>query len=250
MENQGITNPVNTETSAVAAILAEYEIFKKNYENDSLVQAMASQLARLAGASIGAGVPQSSPGEGEATPAPVSVVTAMADYLRVCSSGGMPQEQLTTIEAAVAQAQDLGYFALLRAPAGLDSSDVERLLYVGRVLRAVADEGQDIPLGDMWSEVVCAGGTIKRVLNILEEDAPRLGLSAAAMLPAAGQPARSVVHEGWKEAAVAWEVCASIHRSFAKGRDAVFKTRQSDFVRHAASARARYFALARIPDAT
>lgn len=36
----------------------------------------------------------------------------------------------------------------------------------------------------------------------------------------------------WREAAKAWSVCASIHQTFGKGRDAVFKTRQSDFTRH------------------
>lgn len=42
---------------------------------------------------------------------------------------------------------------------------------------------------------------------------------------------------GWLEAAVAWEVCASIHRSYAKGKDAVFNTRQGDYVRHGDDAR-------------
>ena len=42
------------------------------------------------------------------------------------------------------------------------------------------------------------------------------------------------------EAAVAWEVCASIHREFAKGRDGVFTTRQADFIRHAEEARAMH----------
>lgn len=44
--------------------------------------------------------------------------------------------------------------------------------------------------------------------------------------------------DGWKEAAIAWEVCASIHRQWAKGKDALFSTRQADFVRHADEARA------------
>ncbi len=43
---------------------------------------------------------------------------------------------------------------------------------------------------------------------------------------------------GWKEATIAWEVCASIHRQWAKGKDALFSTRQADFVRHAETARA------------
>ena len=44
---------------------------------------------------------------------------------------------------------------------------------------------------------------------------------------------------GWLEAAIAWEVCASLHRQYCKGKDALFTTRQSDFVKHAEDARAR-----------
>lgn len=47
------------------------------------------------------------------------------------------------------------------------------------------------------------------------------------------------VKDGWKEAAIAWEVCASLHREFCKGRDPLFKVRQSDFVKHAEDARTR-----------
>jgi hypothetical protein len=43
--------------------------------------------------------------------------------------------------------------------------------------------------------------------------------------------------DGWVEAAIAWAVCASIHRKYAKGKDPFFKTRQADFVRHAEDAR-------------
>ena len=42
---------------------------------------------------------------------------------------------------------------------------------------------------------------------------------------------------GWLEAAVAWEVCASLHRKFCKGKDALFSTRQADYVRHAEDSR-------------
>ena len=45
--------------------------------------------------------------------------------------------------------------------------------------------------------------------------------------------------EGWKEAAIAWEVCASIHEKWAKGKDALYSTRHADFVKHAADARAK-----------
>lgn len=59
------------------------------------------------------------------------------------------------------------------------------------------------------------------------------------VLRAAHSPASGVVErEGWKEAAIAWEVCASLHRQWAKGKDALFTTRQTDFVKHAADARA------------
>lgn len=46
--------------------------------------------------------------------------------------------------------------------------------------------------------------------------------------------------EGWKEAAIAWSVCASVHAGFSKGKDPFFSTRQSDFVRHEANARALF----------
>lgn len=52
----------------------------------------------------------------------------------------------------------------------------------------------------------------------------------------ATQPAPSVP-DGWKEAAIAWEVCASIHREYGKGKDPFFNTRQGDFVKHANDAR-------------
>lgn len=43
---------------------------------------------------------------------------------------------------------------------------------------------------------------------------------------------------GWKEAAIAWEVCASIHRKYAKGKDALFTARQADYIKHTEDARA------------
>lgn len=44
--------------------------------------------------------------------------------------------------------------------------------------------------------------------------------------------------KGWEEAVIAWSVCASIHREYCKGSDPFFTTRQNDFVRHEANARA------------
>jgi len=43
--------------------------------------------------------------------------------------------------------------------------------------------------------------------------------------------------DGWKEAAIAWEVCASIHEKWAKGKDALYSTRHADFEKHADDAR-------------
>jgi hypothetical protein len=53
--------------------------------------------------------------------------------------------------------------------------------------------------------------------------------------------------DGWKEAAIAWEVCASIHREYAKGKDPFYSTRQADFVRHAEEARTAYAAAPQQP---
>lgn len=50
-------------------------------------------------------------------------------------------------------------------------------------------------------------------------------------------------HEGWKEATIAWSVCASLHREYCKGKDPFFKTRQADFIKHENEARAKYLAL-------
>ncbi len=61
--------------------------------------------------------------------------------------------------------------------------------------------------------------------------------------PAVGAPLerhvrpRSANTNGWLEAAIAWEVCASIHASYAKGKDALFTTRHADFVKHADDSR-------------
>jgi hypothetical protein len=42
---------------------------------------------------------------------------------------------------------------------------------------------------------------------------------------------------GWLEAAIAWEVCASIHKTFAKGKDALYTTHHGDFVKRADDSR-------------
>ena len=37
----------------------------------------------------------------------------------------------------------------------------------------------------------------------------------------------------WLDASLAWRICASVHREFARGKDSLFNTRQADFLRHA-----------------
>lgn len=48
---------------------------------------------------------------------------------------------------------------------------------------------------------------------------------------------RESEQRGWKEAAIAWEVCRSIHERFAKKKDALYSTRHADFEKHANDAR-------------
>lgn len=46
-------------------------------------------------------------------------------------------------------------------------------------------------------------------------------------------------HDGYKEAAIAWAVCASIHREYAKGRDPLYTTRQADYTKAHEAARTK-----------
>ena len=46
--------------------------------------------------------------------------------------------------------------------------------------------------------------------------------------------------DGWEEATIAWSVCASIHREYAKGKDPFYATRQADYVKHEIAAREKY----------
>ena len=43
--------------------------------------------------------------------------------------------------------------------------------------------------------------------------------------------------EGWRRAALAWEVCASLHLSFCKKTDPFFQTRQTGLAKRAKDAR-------------
>jgi len=69
-------------------------------------------------------------------------------------------------------------------------------------------------------------------------EAKAKNLTAADIFPGVAERLKAA-DSGWLEAAVAWEVCASIHEKFAKGKDALYTTRHADFVQHAADARAK-----------
>ncbi len=51
---------------------------------------------------------------------------------------------------------------------------------------------------------------------------------------------RKIPTSGWLEAAIAWEVCASMHQEYCKGKDPFYTTRHADFVGHAEECRREY----------
>lgn len=57
-------------------------------------------------------------------------------------------------------------------------------------------------------------------------------------------------YEGWKEAAIAWAVCSSIHHEYAKGKDALYSTRHQDYERYQEDARRQAFALQELNELT
>lgn len=224
--------------TTVAAILAEYEVFKANYANDSLVQAMAAKLAELQTA----GPTQLRHSDqakmmGTMLESAATVNGARAAWDKYREGAPLPPEDAFVFAAGYMA----GYADAPEKASAINNSDRERLLYVARVLRSVADVGAAAPIGSLVEEAVAAAGTIKLVLEINDEDCQALGLTPASSTD--GLPARSPLMAGWKEAAIAWRVCASIHESFAKGKDALFKTRQADFVRHANAAKKAYFTI-------
>jgi hypothetical protein len=111
----------------------------------------------------------------------------------------------------------------------IEVSDREQLLYIGRVLRAIADLGRDSTLGALWSEAVIGARTIRRVLGISNAEGVSLGLEPSPEPGSPGSIALGALMAGWQEAAVGWGSCASIHRAFARGKDPLFATRQQEF---------------------
>jgi hypothetical protein len=48
--------------------------------------------------------------------------------------------------------------------------------------------------------------------------------------------------DGWAQATLAWQTCASIHATYAKGKDPLFTARQKDFIDNTERARQKYLA--------
>jgi len=249
MSNQiANSTPVASEqASTIAVLLDEYKASKKTYAKDPLVQAMAAELARLAGMTpdvvIETAYPESE--EPKAEQVQADIVGPLSGYLRVCRSGGMSKKASDAVLTSVSHAQELGYFELLRAPASLDGYDRERILNAGRVLRWIADWGTTEPLDEhMVHEAATAVRLLTLVLGLSRDDSGAHGLADAALPAAAnGTTALGALAMGWRNAAAAWDVCASIHRTYAQKKDALYTTRQHDFLRHAADARAKVSAL-------
>ena len=85
------------------------------------------------------------------------------------------------------------------------------------------------------------GGLNYKNFGRMVEDEVRKQMTAEAihmqMAAMSGIGSNNNNDNGWLEAAIAWEVCASLHRQYCEGKDDLFTTRQSDFVKHAENAR-------------
>ena len=121
-------------------------------------------------------------------------------------------------------------------PSGLDAPVREQLLYAGRVLRAIVEQGRDTPLGSLWSEALIGARTIQRVLGLDDASSAAMGLSTSSVQPPVASTALGELMAGWQEAAVAWRTCVGIHRAFARGKDPSFAKSQQDFGQRAAAA--------------
>lgn len=120
--------------------------------------------------------------------------------------------------------------------ATLSTHNRERLLYVGRVLRALADLRRDAPVGCLSSEAACCVRAIRYVLGVTEANSSSVGLAPAETLPPGTPTALGELMAGWKEAAYAWRTCAGIHRTYAKHKDPSFAQTQLDFTQRALTA--------------
>lgn len=85
-----------------------------------------------------------------------------------------------------------------------------------------------------WTRALREDGLSGNAANLTRFFAARLDAYAAQV---SAERVKAERTRWTKEAAIAWAVCASIHREYAKGRDALFTTRQADFVKHEDDAR-------------
>lgn len=133
------------------------------------------------------------------------------------------------------QALDAIQIASLRCIGEQESCTV---IAANKALQKALDQPEPEPDAWWWrvgwrlSPTRSGAGVVNRLAGQENERALYLAL------PAPKSP------EGWKEATIAWEVCASVHRQWAIKKDALFTTRQADFVRHAEHARKMFFAAA------
>ena len=126
-----------------------------------------------------------------------------------------------------------------QGPAGLEPRDRERLLYAGRVLRAIADQGRDAPVGPLCTEAAIAVKSIRYALGITEENSTKMGLAPNPENPSAANTALGELMAGWRDAGIAWAACASMHGAFARGKDPLFAKRQLEFSQRAQVAKSK-----------
>ena len=106
------------------------------------------------------------------------------------------------------------------APAPIDDATLLRFLNV--LHRNVPEDERPLSMSDLS-----------------DEQAARVRDAIATLRAAPAVEPVTPIDEGWKEAAIAWTVCASVHEEWAKDKDALYKTRHADFERHAEDARKR-----------
>ena len=99
------------------------------------------------------------------------------------------------------------------------------------------------PMLSLADRLAAASGEIDRLCDVIEkagttsEIALRIKTEEHQCCTEDLMEVRRSEQEGWKEAAIAWEVCASIHETWAKKKDALYSTRHADFEKHAEHAR-------------
>lgn len=114
-----------------------------------------------------------------------------------------------------------------QGPVDVTVGRLRMIQYLRRIHAAYDDKGEDL---SAWP--LKAADAIERLgiaLRIKTEEHQCCTEDLLAL--------RKNEQDGWKEAAIAWEVCASIHNKWAKGKDALYSTRHADFVKHADDAR-------------